>query len=367
MRAARLRRRLQRRYRQELTALARRLAEQGEADESAALKRLDNYSKVLARLPSPRRGWAVLFAVLCLAGAGALWALRVPHTNIALKLRVEALSLTLSRPWQWRGDAPLAAGAAAVLGAWGRLDPGALGPEVSGPGRSAWAELRAEHAALKAWRVGTGAELGLEAGETGLLWTVRGAPATGSLQAWGAVALKAGITGGALEADREDVGNRRLMVPETLRFSTSGEGRVPSRLSVTLAAPWRAHHLPVAALSFAREVSTEPGVFQFVSSVRGGTLSLLDSGETLSLREGEGLSLPGARGRLVSLSVGQRGIELLFEGRADQVLLGPAGYRRNIAPTYLAYYHHQEPLKFFWGAAGFLWAMLWGIRRMLWD
>jgi hypothetical protein len=58
-------------------------------------------------------------------------------------------------------------------------------------------------------------------------------------------------------------------------------------------------------------------------------------------------------------------INIIFEGTARQIQVGPEGFERNLVPTYLQYFYHQQSLAFFWSTIGFLWGILWSIRKTI--
>jgi hypothetical protein len=93
-----------------------------------------------------------------------------------------------------------------------------------------------------------------------------------------------------------------------------------------------------------------------------GTLLMHDVSESVTLREGEPLTLTGIRGRLVELRSGHP-LALQFEGTVRKVRVGPPDAQGDLAPSFLRYYYHQEPLTFFWSAVVFFWGVLWSIRQ----
>jgi hypothetical protein len=95
-----------------------------------------------------------------------------------------------------------------------------------------------------------------------------------------------------------------------------------------------------------------------------GMLTLHDVSEIITLREKERLSVTGVDGRVVELRA-HDAINLIFEGTARTIDIGPTGFERHLTPTYLAYLYHQKPLAFFWGAVVFCWGVLWSIRKMI--
>jgi hypothetical protein len=103
----------------------------------------------------------------------------------------------------------------------------------------------------------------------------------------------------------------------------------------------------------------------FESSIKSGTVTLYDVPNTRILREGDRLRLADGVGTIVMITSTGRGMKLVFEGTAKSIVIGPEGAQINLAPSVLEYLYHREPLTFLWGGVTFLWAFLWGARKIL--
>ena len=122
--------------------------------------------------------------------------------------------------------------------------------------------------------------------------------------------------------------------------------------------------LRVQGLSFLRDIAEQPGTVGFVSTLIDGRLVLSDTTETVDLRAGEHLSLQGVTGRVTEMRVGDP-LSITFEGSAREIRTGPEGFQHDLRPTYFGYLYHEKRLPFFFSTIGFLWGMLWAIRKML--
>ena len=137
-----------------------------------------------------------------------------------------------------------------------------------------------------------------------------------------------------------------LTIPETIAFRVDGDAHVPTRVRLRPQEPWVLRDLGVQELRFSQETPAEPGAVAFVPAIMQGLLTLHDVSETITLREKERLSLTGVDGRVVELRA-HDAINLIFEGTARTIDIGPTGFERHLTPTYLAYLYHQKPLAFF--------------------
>jgi hypothetical protein len=185
------------------------------------------------------------------------------------------------------------------------------------------------------------------------------AAAQGQLQAQGPTHVFAGPAPDNTSIDVQ----RDLLIPETLGFHT-GIGAVPIQFRVRPGTSWRLQNLRVHRLRFSRQMSEEAGEIAFVSTIKKGTLTLHDTAGSVTLQEGDHLSLTGVKGRLVDLRGGDT-LDLIFEGTVTQVLIGPEGFKRDLTPSWFMYVSHNQPLIACWSAAVFLGGILWSLRATL--
>jgi hypothetical protein len=360
-----LRRLLEATRQRALDDVAARLTADPGADVEAALRRVDACSKLLT-LVKPRVSaesvWAVIVAVLSLGIAGVLWSYPVRETRILLTLQSDTVALRLAKPWLTSGELPLDAARLQLEGLSGLEAPALFTGLEQVPG-DAWLRVQGGKASLRQLALGQAGVLELEGNPDGR-WDLftRGSATEGRLLVRGTPHLSVGAGGKvALDATPD------LPVPETVVFRAKGDGVIPSRFGLRPEGRWILRDLHVERLGFAREVAGGPGEALFRSGIRTGTLTLHDvNGEKRELREGDRLSVRSAGGRVVELRRNDDNlIHVTFEGPVSEILAGPEGLTRNLAPSLLAYYYHQAPLKFFWSAVVLLSGVLWSVRRTI--
>jgi hypothetical protein len=358
-----LRQRLAAQRATEVEAIANRLLISPTAEVGEQLDRLEVYARLLALLqPRLSREWllAMFVAVLSLGGAGLLWGLQVRETRLTLDLQSEAVVVKLAQPWTWNGELPLDT-RRVELATLTALETPELFPPLNSEDDNVWIRLQGGKAALEKLQLGQHGILEIDTLQKDHLEIyARQAAMDGRFMVWGTTRVQAGVVPGTLSIDVA----RELFVPETIVFRAAGQGARPVQLKLCPGEPWVLRHLPVQGLAFTRQIPTEPGENPFVSTIKSGTLTLTDVGQQVTLQENDSLSLSGLQGRLAEVRSGDS-LHLRFEGTARQVALGPAGFQRSLAPSFLRYYYHQKPLKFFWGAVVFLWGLLWGIRKTI--
>lgn len=361
MRRRSVRKRIQQRHQMELQEIVSRLLENPQADVAEGLRRLETYTQVLTFL-QPRVSrealLSVLVAVLSIGIVGLLWSIRVAETRITLKVQSASLAFQLAQPWSWRGTLPLDS-RLVTLEALTTVESPALFPRLASPQGDTWLHMTGGKAALVALHL---AQHGIvefdRKNDTALEIYTRSAPVSGQLTVRGAAHLKAGLSTTAVSLDTHTA----LEIPETISFSAGGTGAVPVKIRLHPQEPLVLQHVHVRELRFAREMPSEAGEITFVPTIISGTLTLHDVSNSVTLREGEPLTLTGIQGRLVQLRT-ESPFTLQFEGTAQQVRIGPPNAQGDLAPSLLRYYYHQEPLTFFWSAVVFVWGVLWSIRQ----
>jgi hypothetical protein len=328
------------------------------------LHRIDAYHKLLTTSPNRARelGSAAVLALLLVTVAGLTWGLHVSKTKFILTAHAEAITLKLAAPWAWSGELPVDPNPLSIEELTLLMLP-APGPTIKRLERSPWARIEGGKVSLTRLGLGQGGALLLENGDRRLVFVyASGARFTGELAVWGAPQISAGAGG----AGTDFVARLDLAVPETILFQADGRGVVPARLRMRPSDPLVLNDLRVQGLSFLRDIAEQPGTVGFVSTLIDGRLVLKDIAETVDLRTGEHLSLEGVTGRVTEMRVSDP-LGITFEGSAREIRTGPEGFQRDLRPTYLGYLYHERRLPFFFSTIGFLWGMLWAVRKMLFS
>jgi hypothetical protein len=154
-------------------------------------------------------------------------------------------------------------------------------------------------------------------------------------------------------------------MPADLGASAAGMDAVPASLNVNALAPVELRSVQVKDLSFLREQVDAQQRQSAFSELQTGSLTLTDTGEQVTLGEGAMLRLRGSSGTLTSLRIEAERIRVRFEGTADRITIGTGDFARDLRPTVLDYLFHQQKVGFLWGAATFLWGVLWSARALI--
>jgi hypothetical protein len=361
-----LRRRIEAKRNEEIQQAGQQLLANAEADVEAGLSRIETYSKLLASMgPHASREWlwAGIVALVCVSAAGILWSFRVSGTKISLQVQTEAVEMLLAAPWSWAGDLPLDVNHLRLEGLTA-IDAPMFERSIDSQGEKVWIQLQGGKLALK--QVGLGGEgvLTVERTSAGHIdLYARGAQFSSRFLVWGSTHLWVG-EGYTKDGQQIEVQLEALQIPETIRVRSTGDGAVPARFLLHPHEPWILRNLPVRELQFAREIPDEPGSVSFLSAIKQGTVTLHDISKTLTLRDKDRLTLTAVKGRVAELRIADS-LDLIFEGTADQIRIGPEGFAHNRAPRWLEFLYHQQPLGFLLGAVASFWGVLWGIRKTI--
>jgi hypothetical protein len=363
---------------------ARLLTEAGDSEPAALeerIRRLKLYGELLGQVPVPwwrRVGAPAAVAVVSLLCAGLLW--RTPKTPTRVVLSVQASAVRMAPMTALKADLPLDS----VIGGQGLSASGVIlldpSPRLGLPAsdrQTRAVSLCEGQLVLDALTLSPQGPIREERPDEFLpLLEVatfekrrpRIYAKRFSLQAdfrlWGNVMLAHGPCSGA--DPRHLVRNVSAQLAETLGVTASADGIRPLELSFTIAegAPLVFRDVRVGGLEFVTELAGGEGCRRFASTIEGGELTLADSGKVESLPKGTFLTLRGFNGRVRELQADGR-IRVSADGTATSVLLGPEGYQRNLTPSYLEHLRYNKSLGLLWGAAVFVWGVLWGAKRLL--
>ena len=337
------------------------LQDDGNEQIAAGLRNIETYTQLLkAMKPNPVREWmlALIVAMACLMIAGLLWYLRLPEIHVSLKVRSNAVTFELQKPW--RPSHSYTVDKLRIERLTTVLSP-ALEIKIENESDEAWLEVEGDKVVLQKLNFGQNGLLELNPNRGLLEVFYRGSRLNGEIAVSGASSVSA-----AKDPNRAQYFNinENFKIPESIRFHTDNSSMVPTLIKIYPRGEWTFQDIYVQKLSFFQERITEPGSVFFVSSINSGSISIHDVSLDETLHEGDRLILEGVEGRLRKVGHGSQ-IELVFDGTVETLLLGPKGFEKNLSPSYLEYLYVRKPLAFFWGAVVFLWGLLWRVRKMI--
>lgn len=305
-------------------------------------------------------GFAIAVLLLCLAVTGILWSVPVSTTNVKLNVRCKKVTFRTAEPWIWQGNAAIGS---SVISArcLSSAEIRGIGLRATRPETDLWMDIKGEESWLTQLSVERAAMLTIEpGGRGGVGLYFNDAQTVIELLIGGYQQLEVGDESGHLFLDT----TANLVVPEVIRATCNRSGTVPMCLNTNFREETVFRNVYVDSLLFSQVISTGVGSSEFISSIGHGRISLLDSQEEIELTEGDRLSIGGISGVLTKVGVGDE-LQVVFEGKVSDIVIGSYGYERNPKPSLLKYIYHNENVIFLWGSIAFIWSGLWGIRNTL--
>ncbi|MCP4700762.1 MAG: hypothetical protein GY862_28495 [Gammaproteobacteria bacterium] len=337
---------------------ARMLLEENTAGAEARLKWIAVAEQVVRAgappPPLPRHPLLIpgLLLLLCLTLVTLAWLLHPDDNPLRMEVTAHSLRMRLAQDWEMKMKQPLDAMRVDRLR---RLNP---------PGREEGAyrnmRLSGPQMVLQRLALPAGAVLELELRADGLRLFVKNAELEGDIKV-----MQARLT--LVDEDgknEQQIDTPPGMPPKVLRFTTERAPEQGNPIPLMLRAKnWRLTGLYVRGLSFTREEPPDSG--QWVSSIIKASGEWLESGRKFSLPEGDRLDPEGVNSARFVIEGDQGRLKVSFQGAVDAIKAGPAGFVREITPTWLEYAYHQKQLGLLWGALLFLWGAGWKLRSLL--
>lgn len=349
-----LRREIKGKYESEIANVANLLlTDADESQVSSSINKAEAYAKILgASGPNREIFWAIGIALLCVLIGGLLWSRHTANSKFLLNLRSDAIRIRTAKKWSQQENF-----------AETRLVPnGGIqimnSDDIKIAGRSCGPSLTLSGSTIQLTKLSLEAhsEIELVGGQNYLSIFIKQSSAHGEFT----------YVGDARSSEEKSPciskqeGARAISVPETISFKYGGQSVTPLALNVRPPTLWPFRNLEVDSIDFSQELP--PGSGEFETTINKGSITLYDSQAVHEFREGDRLKLEGVSGRCLKIWA-EDGINAICELASRDILLGPKGSEKNLAPTYLEYLYHKKPLGFLWSSVVFLWGILWGVRQ----
>lgn len=164
---------------------------------------------------------------------------------------------------------------------------------------------------------------------------------------------------------------KKFEYPEYVEFYSTSKGEVPTNIifksnPVSEKRRWQLTNIKTKKIDFLRGSMTIDGTYSFDSSINEGEIKLYDVPVKEKIHKGDMVIMDEVELRRLNIS-GKDEIDLFLEGKVRNLKVGPRGFEKRLAPSYLEYLYHQERFIFFCSAVGFLWGLLFGIRKIIFN
>ncbi|HKO56215.1 MAG TPA: hypothetical protein VJ276_10080, partial [Thermoanaerobaculia bacterium] len=332
-----------------IAEVVRRLLDGDEArDLRPELEEIDAYSKLIAARPPAQKNrhwmWAAGVACVCVVVAGILWSLKIPRTNVSMKVETEAFTATLAQPWRIEDafHAPLMHFERLSL-----IHAPNLGLDLEQGSGDAWFELSGGRIDLQTLEIEKDASVDLNADRDEVEIYASRARLRGRVTVTGNVKVTAGPRAGETTVN----GSYDIEIPETVEFSVSAPQSVPTRLTIHSPKPWALGRPQATSLSFVREEVKGAGERWLTSGLRSGEAKFADTAwPVVELREGDLLTMRPTQSAVLDARGADGLIHMTVNGAVSGFRVGDSTTGTELAPSYLEYLYHKKSLAFFWSA-----------------
>lgn len=287
---------------------------------------------------------------------------QVPRVPLSLTIKTSAVQMDLADATQL---GPLTVNADIRVEGFSTLESADAGLAAAATlERADRVSVQAAETRLRALRLPAGASLGLEARRDAIVLMVESAraPVVAELEMRGMVTLRLGDGAQPLARDYSRSEWMRLVAGDAAR-----PAQAPPPLALSLARPGAGLPLQFSLLKptrlrFVERREGAAGDSVLASGLRGGTLTLPATGQTLALAAGDGLELDGLRLERFEITAGT---PLLIEltGSASGLRQRVGEFERSQKPSWLEYVSRHHLTQLLWGSAAVLWAALAWVRR----
>lgn len=346
---------------EKIKAVAKRLADDPDADVHADLRQLDTFQTFLeisAAGQTHNRLWGAGVALFSLMIAGLFYAIPLQNTAVVLRLKTDTVAFQLSEDWSPRPEEldilPLSS---VRMSALNQIEVPAQGISETNNHGDVRVTLSGERLKLRQLHIGKGGRLQIESHIRSLHLYVYDEPMSGELEMLGQVKLVTEI-----KRNKNESKSWVFPIPEKLFFEKNNRGIIPSILEFQPLGTLRIYNIQVNTLKFTREAASHPGSSMIVSDIVEGKITLPYISKTVPLYKHDWLTMDSIRGRIIKLEA-NNGINLLFEGYASVIKIGQEKTARDLSPSILEYLYHNKPLAFFWSTVAFIGSLLWSLKK----
>jgi hypothetical protein len=350
---------LEQKRRDNITEATKELLENDDvdaADKALHKVKLSQELQTQYTLLSKKRFISPLFILLCLLIFSFLWFFHHPNPRIHLDLEVETAVFRLAerRDFTWQKSSGLKTERFFVDGHF-IVDAPGLGLDGSGERLS----VEGVNVSLTQFTISKGARLEIERSKDGISLYIYEGLAQGLLEIQdGSLRLQGDGTPAVLSV--------QLPVPETLRFSTGNHSEHRLHLRLQTDDDWQLYGLQVTDMRFQQEMP--PDSNNFISSIRKGTIELPEIKRKEKLLGHDWLHMKKISSTRLVLDFPSKGAEyfdLIFQGRAASIEVGPDDFEQDLTPSLLTWIYHQKQLFFYWGSLVFIYGLLTNLRTLL--
>ena len=302
---------------------------------------------------------AAVIVFLCLLAGGMLWVIRIPQVNVAVSIACETLNVQLMEKWVLEESIEIDYIRVENIQS---IDAPGLGINIDSLNAPEYHKIEAKgnNVVLEKLTLGENGSVEIEMMPKQLVISLK------ETEMHGAFAIT--DTNTVTINGRKNEKGKNLNYPESIEFNVLGKGKIPTNiilgLKIPVEIPLEFNQMKVKKIDFLKETMSNTGNHLFESSISGGEVKLFDVPMTEKIFKKDLVSFDVSHLEHLNISFKDQ-LYIYFDGKVSHLKIGPKGYERRLAPTYLEYLYHKKRLSFFWSAVLFFWGILWGVHRLI--
>jgi hypothetical protein len=162
---------------------------------------------------------------------------------------------------------------------------------------------------------------------------------------------------------------KKLQYPEMIEFRGSGHSKVPINIifeikTLEKGKDWHFNNMKTDRVNFLKEEVSRGGEHSFISTIKQGKVKLYDVPGEEIIYKNDVVKMEHIALRHLEIACSDD-IRIFAEGAIKNLEIGPRGFEKNLAPSYLEYFYHNRSFGFFLSAVSLIWGFLWGIKKTI--
>ncbi|MGD2087820.1 MAG: hypothetical protein PVH61_16700 [Candidatus Aminicenantes bacterium] len=323
---------------------------------------LEQSSKLLSYKKKKSKLWipASVVLIICTVVAGGLWAISKSEINVSMKTVSSNIAFKLSERWSL--PAPVTTGNLRIEN-FQALHAPELGVTFEDNSGSAQLEVSGKNIVIEKLELESNGIIEFDAGSNLLTISIKNTTVKGTFSVENISLLSTtGIKDAVIKGGK-------FQYPETIEFRGSGQSKVPINIifeieSIENGKDWHFDNMKTDRVNFLKEEVSPGGDHSFISTIKQGKVKLYDVPGEEIIYKSDVVTMEHIDLRHLQIS-GNNDIYLFFEGKVKNLKIGPKGFEKNLAPSWLEYFYHNRRFGFFLSAVALFWSFLWGIKKTI--
>lgn len=323
---------------------------------------IEKSSKLLSYKRKKNKLWipASVVLIICTVVAGGLWAISKSEINVSMKTVSSNVAFKLSERWSL--PAPFTTGNLRIENFQALHSP-ELGITFEDDSGSAQLEVSGKNIVIEKLELESNGIIEFDAGSSLLTISIKNTTVKGTFSVENISLLS---TTGIKDAV---IKGKKIQYPETIEFRGSGHSKVPINIIFEIerienGKDWHFNNMKTDRINFLKEEISPGGDHSFISTIKQGKVKLYDVPGEEIIYKSDVVTMEHIDLRHLEIS-GKNDISLFLEGKVKNLKIGPRGFEKNLAPSWLEYFYHNRRFGFFLSAVALIWSFLWGIKKTI--